>query len=126
MRLLLDSNIVVWSMSAPQTLSSRASRALSDHGNEGFVSVASIYELELKQRAGRLPFALPADWRHQVVDTGFAWLAIGANHAWRAANLPLHHRDPWDRMIIAQAIEEGLAIVSRDRMFDKYDVPVLW
>jgi PIN domain nuclease of toxin-antitoxin system len=69
---------------------------------------------------------LPPSWRRDLVQAGFSWLAISDVHAARAAALPLHHRDPWDRIIVAQALDEGLTIVSGDRQMQFYGAPMLW
>ncbi len=87
------------------------------------VSAATFWELAIKQSLGKLKS--PKDLFETVDQTGFAMLDVTARHAIAVADLPLHHRDPFDRLLVAQAQLEGLTIVTRDRRLPKYDVPVL-
>jgi PIN domain nuclease of toxin-antitoxin system len=87
------------------------------------VSAASIWEAAIKRALGKLDAPEPLGQTAQ--DEGFEPLAISSDHAELAAQLPQHHRDPFDRMLVAQAVIEGLTIVSRDPVFDAYDVPVM-
>jgi len=85
--------------------------------------VATVWEITIKRNIGKL--SLPADVRAHIALNGFRSLPIDENHAWQAGNLPQHHGDPFDRIIIAQAQIEGLTIVTRDSRILQYDVPVL-
>lgn len=123
MRLLIDSHALLWILSSPRQLSARARSALGDPVNERFVSVAALWEIAIKVSVGKLsiPMALDA----AVIHSAATPLAITIDHAKCVQTLPFHHRDPFDRMMIAQAIEEGLTVVTRDRHFQAYGVPVL-
>jgi PIN domain nuclease of toxin-antitoxin system len=122
-RLLIDSHALLWILGSPGQLSAPAYMALGDPANERLVSVAALWEIAIKVSVGKLsiPMALDAAMIHSAATP----LAITIDHAKRAQTLPFHHRDPFDRMVIAQAIEEGLTIVTRDRHFPAYGVPIL-
>ena len=123
MRLLLDSNAFIWAYARPTELSTAARRALSDAGNDRFVSIASLWEIAIKMSVRKLDFT--EDFTKALGDIAAASLPITLEHVARIQTLPFHHRDPFDRMMIAQALEEGLTIVTRDRHFQAYDVAVL-
>jgi PIN domain nuclease of toxin-antitoxin system len=122
-RLLVDSNALLWILGNPQQLSTAARSALGDPANERFVSVASLWEIAIKVSIGKL--AIPMALDTAVTGAASTPLTISVAHAMRVQTLPFHHRDPFDRMLVAQAIEEGLTIVTRDRIFAAYGVPVL-
>ena len=127
MRLLLDTHVLIWWLAGDPMLSANAKAAVADPGNEALVSAASAWEVATKYRIGKLPqaAALAADMPSVLTGQGFVELPITVRHAQAAGSLPGPHRDPFDRMLIAQAIEEGLTILTRDRSFKAYDVPVL-
>lgn len=125
MKLLIDSHAVLWWLSDDRRLSHRADAAMSDSRNEGFVSACVGYELAYKQRLGRLPAfrgSLPA----RLQRDGFDMLPVSLEHALAAAELRGPHRDPWDRIMMAQAIAENLTVVTVDPVFADYGLPVLW
>ncbi len=123
MRLLIDSNALIWMAGEPAALSLEARRALQDPDNDRFVSIASIWEITIKMSRGKL--VLPGRLEAAVDGMAAALLSITLAHVDRVGSLPFHHRDPFDRMIIAQAMEEELTIVTRDRHFRTYGVPLL-
>lgn len=123
MRLLIDSNALIWMVGQPAVLSPQARRALQDPDNDRFVSLASIWEITIKLSRGKL--VLPGKLEAAVDGMAAAVLSITLAHIDRVGSLPFHHRDPFDRMIIAQAMEEGLTVVTRDRHFQAYGVPLL-
>jgi PIN domain nuclease of toxin-antitoxin system len=127
-RALLDTHAFLWWISGDDLLSERAQQAIADGRNEIFVSAASIWEIAIKARLGRL--SVPGDPGQfiggQVVENAFRGLPIMAGHALRVWELPDHHRDPFDRMLVAQAQVEGLALISRDPHVARYDVEVVW
>lgn len=125
MRLLLDSHAYLWWLLGDDRLGAAAREAMADPRSLVFVSSATIWELGIKAALGRLNLG-GADLVDEIPVNGFAELPIGAAHAARAAALPRHHDDPFDRMLIAQAIHEGLTCVTRDALFDRYRVPLLW
>ncbi|MBM3885940.1 MAG: type II toxin-antitoxin system VapC family toxin [Gemmatimonadetes bacterium] len=128
MRLLLDTHALLWWLSGDGQLSLRARRAISDQRNEVIVSAASAWEVTAKHRLGKLPIAGPlaVDFAREVRRQGFLPLPISMEHAQVAGALPKHHRDPFDRVLVAQAREERLALVSNEALFDDYEVPRVW
>jgi PIN domain nuclease of toxin-antitoxin system len=123
LRLLIDSNAFIWMVSQPQELSAASREAIVDPANQRFLSVSSVWEIAIKLSIGKL--SLPGTLQAAVDGMGAEMLPITMVHIGRVQTLPFHHRDPFDRMMIAQAIEEGLTIVTRDRVFQSYGVPVL-
>lgn len=123
MRLLLDSHAYIWSITRPSELSVAARQAIDDAENQRFVSVACLWEMAIKSAAGKLD--LPDNYMDGVDHIAATLLQIDVPHLKRLQSLPLHHRDPFDRMMIAQALEENLTIVTRDRAFRAYGVPLL-
>jgi PIN domain nuclease of toxin-antitoxin system len=122
-RLLLDTHVFLWWRGEPARLSSevRSSIATADIV---FVSAASAWEAAIKAAVGRLE--LPDTIEAGVLASGFEKLLITFAHAERAAGLPPHHRDPFDRMLVGQAQAEGLTFVTHDRLLEPYDVEILW
>jgi PIN domain nuclease of toxin-antitoxin system len=127
-RLLLDTHTLLWSFNAAPSLSPRARRLVEDGSNEILVSAASAWEIATKVRLGKLPTGeeLAADFEKYLAQLGCEALPISIEHAVRAGGLGGEHRDPFDRMLIAQAQTENLPIVSNDRIFDDYRVRRFW
>ena len=123
MNFLLDTHIMIWWLSDPARLDPNARDALDDSTNRVFVSVASIWEVAIKSARGRLP--LPDRLMETLESRGVTILPIEANHALAVASLPLHHGDPFDRLLVAQAILEGLTLVTRDPWVAAYPVATL-
>lgn len=123
MRLLLDSHALLWALASPEKLAARAAREISDPSNAVFFSAVSAWELEIKRERGKLIF--PDDWSCAAKESGFLELAVTSEHAMRAARLPMHHRDPFDRMLIAQSLCEDLRLVTRDRSAARYGASML-
>ena len=123
MKLLLDANAFIWAYARPTELSPAARRALNDVANDRLVSIASLWEIAIKMSIGRLAFS--ENLAQALDDIAATSLPITLIHVARVRNLPFHHRDPFDRMMIAQAMEEGMTIVTRDRRVAAYGVPVL-
>ncbi len=128
MRLLLDTHAIVWWFSGNQRLPSKARQAIADSSNDKFVSAASAWEIATKYRLGKMPSvaALVNDFRNRVAGDGFDELPTTVQHALRAGSLPGPHRDPFDRLLIAQAISNDLVLVSNETLFDRYGVQRLW
>jgi PIN domain nuclease of toxin-antitoxin system len=121
-RLLLDTHALLWWL-ADEGLNDRAREAIADPANLVAVSAASAWEISIKKALGKL--AVPDDLEQQVQAGGLVPLPIGIAHGIAAGRLPRHHDDPFDRMLIAQALAEGLTIVTRDKRFDNYGVALL-
>ena len=128
MRLLLDTHTLLWWMDDNASLSTTARREIADEANDIVVSAASAWEIATKFRLGKLPEAeaVASDVAGCIADEGFEGLAISVADAERAGRLPGIHRDPFDRMLIAQALRRDLCIVSVDAEFDRYGVSRLW
>ncbi|MEP7214973.1 MAG: type II toxin-antitoxin system VapC family toxin [Anaerolineaceae bacterium] len=128
MRLLLDSNVFLWSGSTPNRISTLARVALADPNNELLLSSVSPWEAGIKIATGRLvlPSALPDFTRNVLSDLKLVELPVSIAHALKSAELPLIHGDPFDRILVAQALIEGVPIVSSDRRLSEYGVAVIW
>lgn len=122
MRLLLDTHVVLWELAGSRTLGPRARHAI-EQASDLLFSVVSLAEIGVKVATGKL--AVPADLQDRVLATGVRTLGLAADHGLAVAELPVHHRDPFDRLLIAQARAEKLTIVSADRRFAAYDVAVI-
>lgn len=123
MKLLLDSNALIWAYARPAELSASVRQAIADADNDRFVSIAALWEIAIKVSTGKL--SLTEDVARIIEDLSLELLPITLAHVRRVETLPSHHRDPFDRMMIAQALEENLTIVTRDRSFRAYGVPLL-
>ena len=123
MRLLLDTNVVLWRFSGARHLGVAAREALRD-ASEVSVSVVAFVEIGIKVGVGKLE--APADLEARVVDDGARILPIKPGHGLALGRLPLHHRDPFDRLLIAQATVEAAVLVSRDPLLEPYGIRVVW
>ena len=128
MRLLLDTHALIWWLAGDGQLSTRARRAIEDESNEIFVSAASAWEVSTKHRLGTLPGAGPlaVDFAREVRAQGFTPLPISLAHGQVAGGLVTDYRDPFDRMLAAQAREEKLALVSIEERFEQLGVVRVW
>lgn len=128
MRVLLDTHTLLWWLDGDRRLSGGARRMIADDDNTVLVSAASAWEISTKVRLGKLPGAIEvaAELPDILRQQRFEPLPIAIVHALRAGNLPGPHRDPFDRMLIAQAHDEDLALVSNERVFDAYGVRRVW
>lgn len=128
MRVLLDTHILIWFVLDSPQLSVRVKRLIEDEKNEKLLSIASIWEMAIKQNTGKLSFGLPfKEFVEQQLNlNSIDLLHINLDHIDVISTLPQHHRDPFDRLIIAQAIIEDIPILSRDGAFDAYPIQRLW
>ena len=128
MRLLLDSHVLLWWLAGDEALSNTARGAIGDPDNEIFVSAAAAWEIATKYRLGKLPGAaiVAVDIAGAVASQGFVELPINIRDGQTAGGLPAIHKDPFDRMLIAQAIAADMVIVSNEDLFNAYGVPRLW
>jgi PIN domain nuclease of toxin-antitoxin system len=122
-RLLLDTNALIWALASPERLSNQAAGAIRDGSNRVFVSVVSIWEIGVKRAKGSLD--LPTGLESMLPTMQIDSLPLSMPHALAVESLPYKHHDPFDRMIIAQAQIEGLTIVTPDRQMRRYQVAVL-
>jgi PIN domain nuclease of toxin-antitoxin system len=126
MKLLLDTHALIWWLTDNPRLSSAARAAIADPEIAVCVSAASGYEIANKERLGRLPGKLTGILPQALRKARISTQALSLDHTLVAGRLPGPHRDPWDRLIIAQAIHDGLVVVSVDPVFRDYGVPVHW
>jgi PIN domain nuclease of toxin-antitoxin system len=123
MNLLLDTHILLWWLDDNALLPVNAREAIADTDNLAILSAAVIWEIRIKQGIGKLEIA--PNFYDVIKEQGFEMLAITSDHAYAVGDLPKHHRDPFDRILIAQAMLEGFTIVTHDAIFNKYPIPVL-
>lgn len=125
MKLLLDTHVYLWWLTEERRLTRKARQAISSHRATVYVSAVNIWEAMIKAGLGRLELH-GQDLTAEILANGFLELPVSAQHAQAVGQLPLHHRDPFDRLLIAQAHYEGLTLVSHDRIFAAYGIAVLW
>ena len=126
MRVLLDTVTFLWAVSTPERVSRKAMSLLGDAGTLRQLSVVSLTEIAIKQARGKLTFDKEAVTRG-IADLQLQILPYTANHAYRLFDLPLHHADPFDRQIVAQALAEDVPIVTSDRAFSLYpNLKIFW
>jgi PIN domain nuclease of toxin-antitoxin system len=128
MKLLLDTHAFIWWDSEPGELSARASALCMDPENELVLSVASLWEMQVKVQLGKLTLRKPLRClvEGQQESNGLQLLHIHPEHTYALDDLPFHHKDPFDRIIIAQAKSEGLCLLSHDAIIRKYPITVEW
>ncbi len=128
MKLLLDTHVFLWLNDDPERLSKTVRELCSSGENEFYLSMASPWEMQIKCQLEKLTLAMPVEElvNKNVQENNFKILAIELAHISHLAKLPPHHKDPFDRIIIAQAMLEGLTIVTADHAFAAYTVPVVW
>ncbi len=128
MKLLLDTHAFIWWVSEPAKLSTRALSLCQDSDNQLYLSVASLWEIQIKSHLGKLRLStpLPDIVAAQQEANGFLLLSIHASHAYALDELPALHNDPFDRMLVAQARSEGLHLITHDEIVRKYPVKIEW
>ncbi len=124
MRLLPDTHALLWLLADDDRLSPQAGELLSDPAHEVLLSAAVVWEIAVKRSLGKLE--APEGFVPLLLDTGAVALAIGIEHAQAVEALPWKHRDPFDRLLVAQAIVEEASLISRDAVLREYGVPVEW
>jgi len=125
---LLDTGIFLWSMGAEDKLNSEARRVLEETKNQLFLSAATSWEISIKWALGKLELPEPPStyMPKRITSQAIRALQITHLHAWIAAELPRHHDDPFDRMLIAQAVTEDMVLMTADRQFERYSAQILW
>lgn len=126
MRLILDTHVVIWMAIEPERLSPGIRSSLQQGGDEVYVSAVSAYEIDLKRPRDPKLAGFPDDVEAYALSIGLTWLPVIPSHASDAARLPMIHRDPWDRLIIAQARAIGAALVTVDPWIAQYEVSTIW
>ena len=122
-RLLLDTHAFIWWIAGNESLGMQARAQIADTANEIYISAATVWEMSIKRQLGKL--SAPDDLEAIVEHCGFTPLSISLFHAQQAGGLPTHHRDPFDRMLVAQAQAEGLCVVTQDAVLPAYGVQLL-
>ena len=128
MRLLLDTHSFIWLSTEPKKLSQKAYDYLADSSNTIILSVISTWEMQIKIQIGKLDVGKPLTEiiTEQQTENGIQILPIDLAHTLKISELPLHHNDPFNRLLIAQSLVENIPILSKDAVFQKYDAEVLW
>ncbi|MEO8196257.1 MAG: type II toxin-antitoxin system VapC family toxin [Thermoanaerobaculia bacterium] len=125
MKLLLDTHLLLWAAGQPQRLSAKAKKLLSDPGNELLFSAASLWEIAIKNSLGREDFRVDARiLRRGLLDNGYIELPVTGQHAVGIDSLPPLHKDPFDRLLLSQALVEGITLLTRDENLARYAGPV--
>ena len=123
MKVLLDTHLLLWAASDDPNLSDEARTIIEDPVVTPYFSVASMWEIVIKRSLGRSDFQVDASvLRRSLLDAGYEELSIEAHHAFEVAGLPRHHRDPFDRLLVAQAIVEGIVLLTHDEQIRRYDL----
>ncbi len=122
--LIIDTHAALWFLKGDRRLSKGARALIEDNGVERRLSAASVWEVAIKRGLGKL--TVNADFHQYLYKQGLRGLPVLDVHADRVADLPRHHRDPFDRLLVAQALVEGMSIVSRDPRLHAYEAPVIW
>jgi PIN domain nuclease of toxin-antitoxin system len=123
-KLLLDTHAALWLLSGDERLGENALRHLTDDANQVLLSAAVVWEVAIKRALGKL--VVPGEYATLLLDAGVQPLPISIAHAAAVEDLPPHHRDPFDRMLVSQACAEGAALVSRDEALRPYGVTLIW
>jgi len=127
MNLLIDTHVFLWWDSQPEKIPDRTLSALEDPDNTIWLSLVSIWEVQIKTQLGKLTLHQPIDMLvQQQQQNGIQLLPIKLNHILSIQPLPYHHKDPFDRLLIAQTIAENLTCVSADLVFNQYNISILW
>ncbi len=127
MNLLLDTHTLIWLAEADNNLSQPAKSAIENPANTCYVSIATFWEMAIKTSLGKLEIQIPlAQLKQLVIENGIEILPIEFEHTLLITQLPFHHKDPFDRLLIAQAKLEKMTLLSRDEKFVHYDIQILW
>jgi len=128
MRLLLDTHVLLWWHDQPARLTETAYGAINDPGNDVFLSVVNGWEIQIKAQLGKLTLSKPLRLllQEEQATNGFRVLPVTIEHIYALDSFPLHHRDPFDRLLIAQAHHEGLTLVTHDPQLSTYSISLLW
>ncbi len=128
MRLLLDTNILIWLIAGSHNLSNAAQQAIEADDNSLYLSIVSLWEITIKMSLGKLDLSISLDQliNDYLLPSEIKILPISINHLFTLRELPLHHRDPFDRLLISQTQAEELTLVSGDGLFGDYSIKILW
>ena len=128
MNFLLDTHVFLWMAAEPEKLSVKAKECIMNAGNELYLSIVSLWEMQIKTQLGKLALDVPLDelWHKQQMQSDIFLLLTKEEHVWELGNLPQLHRDPFDRLLIAQSRHEKMILISADDIVAKYETRVIW
>jgi PIN domain nuclease of toxin-antitoxin system len=127
LKLLLDTHAFIWFINGDERLSIKSKKEILKSSNKKFISMVSIWEMAIKTSLGKLRINYPFnEVFNQIEENGFETLSITFDHTLLVSQLEFHHRDPFDRLLIAQAISENMKIISKDENLNKYQVKIIW
>ncbi len=127
MKILLDTHALIWFLEGDRQLSQSARNAIEDDANAKLVSLVSLWEMAIKMSLGKLQLRLPLAEVYQAIsNNGFEILPIKFEHILQVAQLPFYHRDPFDRLLVSQALAEAISMCGQDNNFIKYGVKLIW
>lgn len=128
MRLLLDTHAFLWFINGDESLSRRTRLLIQEAGNDILISIATLWEIAIKNSLNKLELSQPFEVLipRELSNNEFTQLPITVDHLIQLGNLPLHHRDPFDRLLIAQSLYEQVPLISKDNEFDKYGLERIW
>lgn len=124
MRMLLDSQVLIWASSAPKKIPENVRTLIDSENSIVLFSSVSIWELKIKESLGKL--SLPKNFVSKIIEAGYQELVLKSTHTEHLSELPPHHSDPFDRMLIAQCLSESLTFISSDKQVKRYPINVLW
>lgn len=128
MKVLIDTHVFLWVLVSPKKLSLRARSVIESGDNHVLLSTASLWEIAIKEQVGKLSLPNPPEryLRRRIAESDIEMLPVSAEHALRLFSLPVHHKDPFDRIIIAQSKEEDIAVITADAVMRRYEIEVIW
>ncbi|MBC8456515.1 MAG: type II toxin-antitoxin system VapC family toxin [Deltaproteobacteria bacterium] len=128
MKFLLDTHVFLWMAAEPERMSEKATECIMNADNTLYLSIVSLWEMQIKTQLGKLALDVPLDqlWRRQQIEAGILLLSAREEHVWELGNLPQIHRDPFDRLLIAQSQYEKMALISADGIIARYETRVVW
>ena len=127
MNLLIDTHALIWFITDNDKLPLKTKQIIENKENNCYVSIATYWEIGIKNSIGRLDLTSDLETIFQIIEeTGFEALPITTNHILENASLEFHHQDPFDRIIIAQSLTEKMTIITKDSLFENYNVPIIW
>lgn len=127
MKLLLDTHAFMWFVNGDPMLGENAKKSIESKDNSNFLSVASLWEIAIKVNIGKLTLSKPYHTiKQQIEENYIEILPIAFDHTLQIVSMPIYHRDPFDRLIIAQAMAENMTVISKDANFEKYPIKIIW
>lgn len=128
MKILLDTHIFIWMASAPEQLSDKAQEIIINNNNQLYLSSVSLWEMQIKLNLDKLYIEIPLKemWNEMSIKNSIKLLSIENSHIWQLNNIAKHHKDPFDRLLIAQAQIENMKFITKDKIIPMYDLKTIW